>query len=214
MRQQIVLPWRDAGCSYRSHHFNWLYDYYSKEFDVIVADNNGEFNRSAARNVGVDLTTCKVAVVIDADNYIPYEQIHVAVTAAERQDRLVKPFMSFGYLTEQSTALFYKSQEDSSFTFTPEYLQAPTQNFKGGAYVMKKDLWNRLGGMDEGFIGWGGEDDAFHLNCANNGIRTRYVDGYDYHLFHPQARVASEYNYNKLVKEYVRGNLLHRLGNY
>lgn len=206
MKQQVVLPWRDAGCGYRRHHFEFLLEYYSKEFDVIVADNEGEFNRSAARNIGVEKTTNDVAVIIDADNYIPYNQIHEAVKVASRSDRLVKPFQSFGYLTEESTALFYEFINNPVVDFEPTYIDPPINDFTGGAYVMKKSLWKRLGGMDEGFVGWGAEDDAFHLHCKNNSVRVRYVEGFDYHLYHPAHRVTSEFNYEKLMREYVNGN--------
>lgn len=206
MRQQVVLPWRDAGCSYRKHHFDFLLNYYSQEFDVIVADNEGDFNRSAARNFGVEQTTSDVVVIIDADNYIPYTQIHEAVRVATRSNNLVKPFQWFGYLTEESTALFYELHENPVVDFEPTYVDPPQQDFTGGAYVMKKFLWQEVGGMDEGFIGWGAEDDAFHLLCKSKGIKARYVEGRDYHLYHPAHRVTSEFNYEKLMKEYVNGN--------
>lgn len=206
MKQQVILPWRDAGCAYRRQHFDFLKDYYSQEFDVILGDNVGEFNRSAARNAGVDLTSSKVAVIIDADNYIPINQIHEAIKVASRSNRLVKPFSWFGYLTEESTALFYDFYLNPVTEFSPTYVSPPENNFSGGAYVMKKSLWQELGGMDEGFVGWGAEDDAFHLLCKNNAIGIRYVDGYDYHLYHPAYRVTSEFNYEKLMKEYVNGN--------
>jgi glycosyltransferase involved in cell wall biosynthesis len=206
MKQQVIIPWRDAGCTYRRHHFEWLVNYYSSEFDVVIGDNDGDFNRSAARNAGVEKSASEISVIIDADNYIPIKQIIVAIAAANKSNRLVKPFQWFGYLTEQSTALFYEIYDNPITDFSPTYIDPPINDFTGGAYVMKKSLWKDLGGMDEGFIGWGAEDDAFHLLCKNSGIKTQYISGYDYHLYHPAHRVTSEYNYNKLMKEYVRGN--------
>ncbi len=204
MKQQIVIPWRDAGCTYRKHHFDFLYDYYSKEFDVIIADNDGEFNRSAARNSGVDKTESSVAVIIDADNYIDHKQIYNAVEKAEKVDKLVKPFTWFGYLTEESTDLFYDLYDNPVIDFEPGYIDPPHNSFTGGAYVMKKSIWQAIGGMDEGFIGWGAEDDAFHILCKKKLGRTHSVEGNDFHLYHPAHRVTSEYNYDKLMREYVR----------
>ena len=206
MRQQIIIPWRDAGCAYRRQHFEFLFNYYSQEFDVILGDNEGDFNRSAARNAGVECCESEVAVIIDADNYIPLQQIHEAIKVAERSDRLVKPFSWFGYLTEESTALFYDFIDNPIIDFQPTYIQDPQNDFTGGAYVMKKSLWQKIGGMDEGFVGWGAEDDAFHLLCKQYKIPVRYVEGYDYHLYHPAYRVTSEFNYKKLIEEYVNGN--------
>lgn len=205
MRQQIILPWRDAGEPWRARHFQFLVDYYGTEFDIVIGNNDGEFNRSAARNAGVSESTSEIAVIIDADNYIPIEQINQAIKVASDR-RLVKPFMWFGYLTEESTNLFYDVADNPVVDFEPTYIDPPQTEFTGGAYVMPRSLWLNLGGMDEGFIGWGAEDDAFHLLCKRNNIKTIYVDGYDYHLYHPAFRITSEYNYEKLMREYVDGN--------
>lgn len=204
MRQQVIIPWRDADEPWRKKHFDFLFDYYSQHFDVILGNNEGDFNRSAARNAGVEKSNSEVVVIIDADNFLPINNIFDAISGAKKKDILVKPFSSFGYLTEESTNLFYETYNTSSFR--PIYIDPPQANFTGGSYVMKKSLWKSLGGMDEGFIGWGAEDDAFHLLCRNKEVRIRYIEGYCYHLYHPANRITSEFNYDKLVKEYIRGN--------
>jgi glycosyltransferase involved in cell wall biosynthesis len=204
MRQQVIIPWRDVGEPWRKKHFDFLSDYYSKEFDIVLGDVDGEFNRSAARNAGLEISDSEVSVIIDADNFFPINNIFDAVSAAKRKDILVKPFSSFGYLTEESTNTFYNNFGTSSFN--PLYLNPPQGNFTGGSYVMKKSLWQSIGGMDEGFIGWGAEDDAFHLLCKHKEIVVRYIEGNCYHLYHPAYRVTSDFNYDKLVKEYIRGN--------
>lgn len=208
MKQQIVIPWRDAGCTYRRHHFDFLVEYYSQEFDVIISDNDGDFNRSAARNAGVNKIESEIAVVIDADNYILHNQIHRAVERAKKIDRLVKPFHMFGYLTEDSTKLFYELYDTPYIEFEPSYINPPEKDFNGGAYIIKKSIWQGLGGMDEGFIGWGAEDDAFHILCKKKLGNVQVIFGNDLHLYHPAHRVTSEFNYNKLIKEYVRNRKL------
>ena len=70
---------------------------------------------------------------------------------------------------------------------------------------MRRNLWINLGGMDEGFIGWGAEDDAFHLLVKHSGLPTTYTQGYDWHLYHPADRLTSAENYEKLQTEYVKG---------
>lgn len=204
-RQQIIIPWRDAGCIYRKKHFDFLFDYYSQEFDVIVGNNDGEFNRSAARNSGVRESSSEISVIIDADNYISFDQIYAAIKVAKRKDSLVKPFGLFGYLTEEATDSFYSGKKVGDKS--EHFIQKPERGFTGGAYVMKKSLWQQIGGMDEGFIGWGAEDDAFHLLVKAKLGEAIYVNGIDLHLYHPAYRVTSEYNYEKLMKEYVNGNI-------
>lgn len=206
MRQQIILPWRDTGEPWRKKHFDFLVDYYNQDFDIVIGNNDGDFNRSAARNHGVRHSHSDIAVVIDADNFIPLGQIWSAIEKASQRNIMVKPFEWFGYLTEESTNLFYETYGDPITDFYPTHVDPPQQGFTGGAYVMKRDLWISLGGMDEGFIGWGAEDDAFHLLCEKKLIPIEYADGNDYHLYHPAHRVTSEYNYEKLMREYVNGN--------
>lgn len=204
MRQQIVLPWRDTDEQWRRKHFNFLYDYYSREFDVLTADStHDDFNRSEARNRGVEMTESEVAVIIDADNYIPLNQIWQAITKAHSHDTLVKPFRWFGYITEDSTNNFYDLFE-SGLEYHPAYIGPAVRGFTGGAYVMKKSLWQEIGGMDEGFVGWGAEDDAFHLKIEGTLGSVKTIDGQDYHLYHPAFRSTSEFNYNKLQEEYVK----------
>jgi hypothetical protein len=36
----------------------------------------------------------------------------------------------------------------------------------GGSVAITTDAYRRLGGMDEGFVGWGGEDSEFWERCA------------------------------------------------
>jgi glycosyltransferase involved in cell wall biosynthesis len=206
----IVIPWRDSGCLYRRKHFEFLYDYYSQKHEVVIGDNEGAFNRSAARNAGVRNAMTDVVVVIDADNYIDHKYIDYAITMANRNDVLVKPFEWFGYLTEASTEAFYFAQASNRTNKSWEFLNPPAKGFTGGGYAIKRDLWLDIGGMDEGFDGWGAEDDAFHIYCDKMLGKTLYGLGYDYHLFHPAYRVTSEYNYNKLMKEYVNGNITPR----
>lgn len=206
MRQQIIIPWRETHEPWRHKHYDFLIDYYIQDFDIVLGNNAGDFNRSAARNSGVKDSFSEISVIIDADNYIPITQIWNAIDIATKKDALVKPFKWFGYLTEESTNLFYELADVPAVDFDPTYIDPPQENFTGGAYVMKKSLWQSLGGMDEGFIGWGAEDDAFHLVCKKNNIKIVYVDGFDYHLYHPAYRVTSEYNYKKLMTEYVHGN--------
>lgn len=201
MKQQIIIPWRDMDCIYRRKHFNFLVDYYSQEFDVILGDNEGDFNRSAARNAGVEKSTSAISVVIDADNFIKHQNIYEAIELAKQKNALVKPFRYFGYITEESTDKFYEFFGLADIHY--DFINEPQRGFTGGAYVMKKSLWQSIGGMDEGFIGWGAEDDAFHILVEKKLGKIFYGSGTDIHLYHPAYRVTSDYNYQKLQKDYL-----------
>jgi hypothetical protein len=49
--------------------------------------------------------------------------------------------------------------------------------------VVPRPLWEHTGGFDEGFVGWGFEDSAFHT-VAGGSLRT---PGELWHLYHVPA---------------------------
>jgi predicted glycosyltransferase involved in capsule biosynthesis len=205
MMQQIVIPWRDSGCEYRLRSFNFLYEYYSKRYEIIVGDKNdinGNFSRAGARNDGVSKSNSDIVVVIDSDNYISYTQIDAAIDSAKTNNLLVKPNHKFGYMDEQSTEKFYKENLDPKYF---NFQSRPVSFFSGGAYVIKKDLWNFVGGMDEEFIGYGAEDNAFHITCEKKLGKTVWITGLNYHLYHPSYRVTPKENMDRLNEVYKKG---------
>lgn len=200
MKQDLILPWRDSGCLARKRHFEFIHDYYAKEFNVIVADNEGKFDVGTARNNGVRQSTSDVVVIFDADTYVEYESVYDAILATNLCGGLTKPFSTFGYMDEESTERFYAGERNfSSLVFQSE----PSNNFQGGAWIIDKDRYWEVGGMDEHFPGWGAEDDAFHIVCRRTFGSEMWVGGYGYHLYHPAHRVTSATNYRRLVDKYI-----------
>ena len=67
------------------------------------------------------------------------------------------------------------------------------QNWKGGTIAVSRDAFFALGGFDEGFVDWGGEDDEFYDRCAAK-RHCRYGYLPFVHLWHPPqpGRQASD----------------------
>lgn len=199
MKSAIVIPWRDSGCIYRRRHFEFLQDYYSQILPVVIGDHDDErFNWSTARNEGVRQADADVVAVIDADTYVLHDQVLQAIELADTSRVLTKPFDVFGYLTEESTASFYRGR------FNPDFQNEPTRLFIGGAYIMRKDLWFQIGGMDEAFVDYGGEDNAIHAQSERILGDSKWVAGWAYHLYHPAERTMSEANLKILREKYWR----------
>lgn len=196
----IVIPWKTTTTDeWRKRHFDFLRMYYGTIADIFIGINDDDpFNTSAARNTGVKKADgYDVVAVIDADTYIPADQLNTAfITAAGRSNALVKPFSVYGYLTEAATESFYDKQ------FTPDYISRPTEDFQGGAYVMQRDTYWNIGGFDEDFIGWGGENDAFHITCACKRLHTLWVPGMGFHFYHPAKRQLTDHNWKVLQERY------------
>lgn len=130
---------------YRTHFPDWT---------VETVDAGGEqFNRSASRNavvarareVGAD-----VVIVNDADVLAHSGVISEAVDAA-KDGQLHYPFQGCRVLSGDEADRFVAN------VVFPEQEAFPST---GGIYVCTPDAWGKFGGADEGFQGWGGEDDA------------------------------------------------------
>lgn len=137
--------------------------------------------KSWAYNVGARLATGSILVFQDGDVCAPAGYARELVSAIEGRGH--------GAASVQRL-LFYLSQSDSqsvqkSDTFAPGI--RPTlafQNWKGGTIAIRKDAFTSIGGFDEGFVDWGGEDDEFYDRCAAVGhCRSGYLPFV--HLWHP-----------------------------
>lgn len=65
--------------------------------------------------------------------------------------------------------------------FTPERVR---QNWEGGTIAVQRDQFFELGGYDEAFVGWGGEDNEFFNRCSAIGHLTYGFVPF-VHLWHP-----------------------------
>lgn len=203
----LIVPWRDTGDPYRRAHFWRLAHYYNDHgLHVIAADRPGDFNRAAARNAGVRAAKSMVVCVIDADNLIAPQAILEAGAQAGVNGGLVKPFRRFGYMSPESTDAWYAGTLDPFVTRPTWEGDGPQEGFAGGAYVMRRQDWMDLGGMDEQFTGWGAEDDAFTITAERALGKARTVVGTAFHLWHPAARITSPENYQRLMEVYVNGH--------
>lgn len=194
----VVIPWRDTGCVHRKRHLEFLIPYYETFAPVLISDSpHHEFNRSGARNAGVNMATSAVVAVVDADNYIPLDRLAQSVSLAMAEDRVVRPFDEVHYLTDAATNRFYEGPQ--TFSLRPsDYEERTPQEIKldkcGGAYVVKRTSWMSVGGMDERFTGWGLEDTEFNQRSSALLGRQLIVPGPNYNLYHPSRRVPNPAN--------------------
>lgn len=83
-------------------------------------------------------------------------------------------------LDEATTASLFKTGALPNF-FVPDRVR---QNWEGGSIAVRRDAFFEMGGYDEAFVGWGGEDNEFFDRCSLVGhLRFGYVPFI--HLWHP-----------------------------
>jgi len=166
-----------------------------------LPDAEMPYSRAWAFNVGARAARGHVLVLHDNDLLVPrgYAQEIVARFEGGYEAINLKRF------------IFYLSEVDSTRAFfsgvlTPE--ASPTaivQNALGGTIAVSREAYVSIGGFNESFVGWGGEDNEFWERA-----QTRPSWPYGYlpfvHLWHPPQteKLSSERSTAKLFEDLSR----------
>jgi hypothetical protein len=193
----VLIP-RRAGDEWRDRVYEVVKDHWSESpFEVVEAhDDEGHFNRSAAINKAARLAgDWDVAVIADADTTVDLDQVEQGVKQARETGRLVLPFTVRCLLGRSGTQRILEGKTGPWERYV-KARQVPSDAYEyiSGCQVIPRELWDTVGGFDERFEGWGGEDDAFHAACtALSGCDARRdrIEGNAWHLWHPISPAAS-----------------------
>lgn len=179
----IVIPCDDG--SERREINQWVQNWYRRTYEgreVIVSVSEGQpFNKSVAINRGVLRASCDLLVIVDSDTMIVPEQLAKGIN-----DDWTIPFNRVLNLTQAATCrcledgiVFADLQPDDVEHIREGFVRA------GGVWIVSRAIFEEVGGCDERYAGWGGEDDSF-CRAANTLVKhLRIVPGDVYHLWHP-----------------------------
>ena len=145
-----------------------------------LAEPGAPYNRSHTFNVGASAARAPVLLLHDNDMLVP---TGYAARILER--------ISQGYaVVNPKRFIFYLSQAHSQAVledgvgFDAAPADTIVQNLEaGGSLAIRADTFAEIGGMDEAFSGWGGEDNEFWDRCTT---RPSWIWGYEpiVHLWH------------------------------
>lgn len=162
-------------------------------YEFMKSDSSvSGYNRSAAFNRGVRIATANVVVLHDNDMIVPKNYCDAIIQLVSQGYDAINPKRFVFYLSKRDSTLVTNSF-NHIFHCRPEYI---VQNLEaGGSMAITKEGYKRIGGMDERFIGWGGEDNEFWSRCS---VLNRWIWGYApvIHLWHPSQPL-------KIVKQNV-----------
>lgn len=167
---------------YREKAFQKVYHYYKQlGFTIFIGESEEPFNRSAARNACIpEFLDWDIFVFLDADILVPLEQIEKAILKSHKTQEMVLAYEDLYLLDKDQTRIFYETN------IIPDTWKKKVENQVSGAFAIPRKLWEKVGGQDERFKTWGGEDRAFYYSCAafTGQKDNKRISGYAYHLWH------------------------------
>lgn len=136
--------------------------------------------RSWAFNVGAQVSRGKLLVLHDNDLLVPRDYAAQLTKRFDEGDEVINLKRFIFYLSETNTGRMLATQQ-LLLNEAPEVIMQNAQG--GGSIAIGRDAYFAVGGFDESFVGWGGEDNEFWERAT-----TRRLWPYGYlplvHLWH------------------------------
>lgn len=149
---------------------------------IFQESNGGKegYNRSAAFNLGAKNSNGELLLLHDNDMLVPALYCHDILKLAHEGYEVLNAKRFVFYLNRRDTRMVISSIKNLVLC-TPLHV---VQNLEaGGSMAITRESYIRIGGMDENFVGWGGEDNELWKRCT---ILRRWIWGYApiIHLWH------------------------------
>ncbi|MEH7333232.1 galactosyltransferase-related protein [Neobacillus drentensis] len=191
----------------REQNFNWTRRFYEKMMpgiEICIGTSRDQpFSRSQAINHAASQATRDIFVIADTD--IIYDPA-ILIEAIKLLDvyTWVLPFEKSFNMEQQSSEELLKLEPSWPLPINVKG-HIPGQIGYGLVNVIPRKHFEAVGGFDERFLGWGGEDDAFA--CSVNGLcgwlyRMNHTG---YHLWHPPGDYTHYGENIEYLKPYYNG---------
>ena len=163
---------------------------------VVFAYNPGPFNKGWGLNVGARFSRLPLLAFGDGDLICP--GLPEAVASCRVGAPVVRAFDKVIDLdAAASAAVRAAPHQPAGLAGTERATQGEYAPLCGGLVLFQRALFQLLGGWDERFLGWGGEDDAMSVKVARAGVPARLVNRPALHLHHrrPRGKAAANPHY-------------------
>ena len=160
------------------------------------------WRKSWAYNIGARVASGDILVFHDGDICVPNRYVQELLKWLYFGDYQVASIQRFlFYLSAYETEKIIQTQ-----SIVPTFADNILQNWQGGTIAIRKQDFFAIGGFDEGFVNWGGEDLEFFDRCR---LLRHFSFGYlpFIHLFHqPQKdhRLITNLNTAKVLPARLR----------
>lgn len=186
MPQRVILVPRRADNGHRDKLWDFCKGYWATmDWPIYEGDHlEGPFNRSAGVNRAAALAgDWETALVIDSDVIVDTIATKQAVELAEKTGRQVFPFRDYRALNNQGAQKIMQGFQGGWMPFVKQTFK----DNRSACFAIPRRTWNKIGGFDERFIGWGFEDVAFAFAASAAAGNYLRLSGDLWHLWHPKS---------------------------
>ena len=140
-----------------------------------------KWQKTLAYNVGARLVKGSILVFHDGDVCVPIDYARELVECIDGRGFEAASLQRFLFYLSPSDTQHCEVVDGFAGRFTPDSI---AQNWKGGTIAITREGFQAIGGFDERFTGWTGEDVEFFDRClALRHCRNGYLPFV--HLWHP-----------------------------
>ncbi|MDF2614697.1 MAG: hypothetical protein K0S71_2483 [Clostridia bacterium] len=193
----LLVPFQsDEGI--RKKNWDWLrkrYETIMPEMEICIGESAGAlYSRAQGINSAAKKASRNIYVISDADVIFNRVHIEMAIKMLEIYAWVI-PYTHMVKLTQtMSDELLNKEPSSGIEHLDTSNCEVLSYYPMGGICVITRDIFEKSGGFDERFRGWGGEDDAFQrIVDWLYGRHGRLDEVKLWHLYHPKQIVTEEY---------------------
>lgn len=234
----LLVPFRVSenapGGRERAQSFNWLRDYWQAQLPlaeyIVGRDDSVPFCKTAAVNDAASRATGDILVILDADAYMDPAVLEesasdIRLAAHKGYPLWLIPYRRLFRLTARVSSLVMESSPSNPLHIPmpppATWVEGEGTYYGGDAtrrghwfaamvQVLSRDAFDTVGGMDERFRGWGGEDVSFMRSVDVLFGRHKTLNRAVYHMHHPRISAVSRRQWYGQDPQQTNGQLVAR----